>query len=463
MSKWNLRALNLRQLKRIAIIAPLVFLAGVDAIRHAAAPDVLHAWPGHLVVGALVLTGIVIFSNAVTGIMERAQNHLEQQNRELLAVHEAGLAIAGDLNLEGVLQKAVDQARELVGARYGALSILRESGGIELFITSGLSAEERARIGPLPQGHGLLGVVLNEGQRLRLLDLNTDDRAVGFPPHHPPMRSLLAVPVIAHGNIVGNLYLAEKTGAEPSVAHQFTDDDEGVLLRFATQVAIAITNARLHRQVHSLAITEERERIAREMHDTVAQVLGYVNTKAQAAQELLAAGQVEQAEKQIAQLASAARTAYVDVRENILALRTSVSLERPLIDALGEYVTLWQDQSGITAELTLDAVDGVLPLDPTGELQVLRIVQEALANVRKHAAARHTSIRFGADDGWVVVTIEDDGAGFEPATQVRGAFPRFGLSTMRERAQAIGGDLVITSAPGAGTRVVARVPAVNRV
>src|SRR5205823_12997757 len=120
------------------------------------------------------------------------------------------LDVAGELSLELVLQKVVDHARELIGARYGALSVPAPTGGIEAFITAGITSEERALIGPPPVGHGLLSVVLKEGERLRMRELTRDQRSVGFPEHHPPMHSLLAVPIISGGGIAGNLYLAEK-------------------------------------------------------------------------------------------------------------------------------------------------------------------------------------------------------------------------------------------------------------
>ncbi len=219
----------------------------------------------------------------------RLQARLLQQDRELLALHEAGVDISSDLDLEAVLQRIVDRARILVGARYGALSILKE-GKVEHFVTSGIAPEERERIGPPPPGHGLLGIVLEEGKSLRLRDLTRHPKSAGFPPHHPVMRSLLAVPITSHSRVVGNLYLTEKEGAT-----EFSDEDERTLRRFATQAALAIDNARLHSQVWELAITQERTRIAREMHDGLAQVLGYVNLKAQAVGDLLRSGRTERA------------------------------------------------------------------------------------------------------------------------------------------------------------------------
>jgi len=250
--------------------------------------------------------------------------------------------------------------------------------------------------------------VLKEGERLRLSALTHDPRSAGFPEHHPPMHSLLAVPIISGGRILGNLYLAEKEG--PAT---FSIDDEETLVHFATLAALAIENARLHQRVRDLAITEERERIAREMHDSLAQVLGYVNTKAQAVQELLKAGQTERAEGQLGQLGEAARMAYADVREGILGMRTSLGPGRSLLEALREYLEHWQEQSSISAQLIIEPSGASLSrLSPAAELQLLRIVQEALANVRKHAAAKSVRVRLAEVLDQLEAVVEDDGRGF---------------------------------------------------
>jgi signal transduction histidine kinase len=449
---------SLRQLKWTTIVAPLVFLALIDFLRRTVLPDLLQSWPGEILLAGLILFATLLFSETIFGRIERIQARVEQQYRELLALHEAGLAVAGELSLELVLQKVVDHARELIGARYGALSLPAPSGGIEAFITAGITPEQRALIGPPPVGHGLLAVVLQEGERLRLRDLTQDRRSVGFPEHHPPMHSLLAVPIISGGRILGNLYLAEKESAA-----SFDVDDEQTLVRFATQAALAIENARLHQRVRDLAITEERERIAREMHDSLAQVLGYVNTKAQAVQELLKTGQIERAEGQVGQLGEAARAAYADVREGILGLRTSLGPGRGLLDALREYLERWQEQSSVRAQLTIEPPGASLSgLSPGAELQLLRIVQEALANVRKHATATRVRVCLTDAPDQVEAVVEDDGRGFAVSERSRAderAGPHFGLSTMRERAESVGGVLEVVSSPGKGTRVTVRVPA----
>lgn len=442
---------TLRRLKWLGVLVPLAFLAVVDTLRHLFNPELLHAWPGYVLLAGIVLGGALLFSEAIFAVVARIQEGLAQRNRELLALHEAGLAITAELGLETVLQRVVDTARDLVEARYGALSILGDAGKIELFLTSGITPAERSTIGALPVGRGLLGVVLHEGQRLRISDLHRDPRAVGFPPNHPPMHSLLAVPVLARGKVVGNLYMTEKEGAA-----EFTLEDEETLARFATQAALAIENARLHAQVQALAITEERERIAREMHDTLAQVLGYVNTKAQAAQEFLRAHRPDRAEEQIGQLAEAARGAYAEVRESILGLRTALGPQRPLLDTLSDYLQQWQDQSGIGTTFVRHVEEPHLP--PSAELQLLRVVQEALTNARKHAGATRVSVELRQADGWLEAVVDDNGKGFDLSSIGSGEYPRFGLATMRERAEAAGGSLIVESTPGNGTRIVARFP-----
>ncbi len=447
--------MSLRRLKWLTILSPLVFFGLLGAGREFLFPSLFGSWPGYLLLAGIVLIAALFFSEVVFNVIDRTQDELEQTNRELLALHEAGLDIIGDLELGTVLQRVVDEARLLVGARYGALSFLHEDGkGIEAFLTSGITPEERAAIGPIPEGHGLLAVVLQQGEGLRLDDLNQHPDAVGFPPRHPAMYSLLAVPIIASGRILGNLYVTEKIDFPT-----FDQSDEETLDRFATQAALAIENARLHRQVGALAMVEERERIAREIHDSVAQVLGYVNTKAQAAEELLRANQPEKAATQIGQLGAAARDAYADVREHILGLRTAATVERDFLATLQEYMTRWREQSGVAATLVTEPSDRFTPqLSTAAELQLLRIIQEGLSNVRKHAGATVVTVHLIADDGWIEARIEDNGSGFDPAATRGADYPRFGLSTMRERAESVGGTLEIESGTGHGTRVVARMP-----
>ena len=170
-------------------------------------------------------------------------------------------------------------------------------------------------------------------------------------------------------------------------------------------------------------------------------------------QELVRRGELDKAENQLTQLGQAAHGAYADVREGILALRTSLGPGRTSIDALREYLAQWQQQSGVETRLDVERGPALDSLAPTAELQLLRIVQEALANVRKHAEASRVEVRITSGQDEVATIIADDGRGFSqvPAPNSQLPTPHFGLSTMRERAESVGGTLEVVSAPSAGT------------
>jgi len=208
------------------------------------------------------------------------------------------------------------------------------------------------------------------------------------------------------------------------------------------------------------AIVEERERIARELHDGLAQVLGYVHTKATAVRLLLSRQQVAAAEGQLVQLEEAARGLFVDVREAILGLRTTTRQDLRLAGLLREYAGHFSQLSDLPIEVTITTSAESQALPPETELQLLRIVQEALTNVRKHARASRAQVALLNGGPVLEVHVSDDGAGFEPAAGSGDGQGRqhFGLSTMRERAEAIGAELLLESAPGRGTRVRVRVP-----
>jgi len=441
--------MSVQRLRWLLFSVALVFLVVVEWVRWHLSPH-LATWPARLLMDAVILVGVLFFFGAVFEVVTQMQHRLARQKLELEALHTAAMDIVSELSLDVILQKVVDQACRLLDARYGAVSIVDDNHRIQEFITSGITPEQRAEIGDPPKGHGLLGVVLREGQHLRLANLTDDPRSVGFPDGHPPMRSLLAVPIVCKSPFRGNLYLAEKKSEA-----DFSSLDERTLVRFATKVSIAIDNAHLLQQTRALAMAEERLRIAREMHDGMAQVLAYVNTKAQVVREYLRQDKTDDASKQLDQLSAAAREVYTDAREGIAALRTQVGAGTSLAEAVQDFVTRWQDQSGIQGELE---TEGELVLSPIVELQLLRIIQESLSNVRKHSGAESARIQLRRHNEHIEVLVEDDGNGFDLASRARKGFPRFGLAIMRERAESIGGSFEIDSAPEKGTRLRVRVP-----
>jgi PAS domain S-box-containing protein len=216
--------------------------------------------------------------------------------------------------------------------------------------------------------------------------------------------------------------------------------------------------AQLLQQQRVLAVLEERERLARELHDDLAQVLGYANAQAQAVRELLAQGQIAQADAHLARLAAAAQDAHADAREYILGVKVGSSPGQGFLPALEQYLQRFGQSCGLHTELIVPQMLREGAFEPAVEVQLLRIVQEALTNVRKHACAHSVRVSFAAQGDQAEIVVEDDGRGFDPAHLSVGDGPTFGLYIMRERAEDAGGTVQVLSIPGQGTKVVVQVP-----
>ena len=359
------------------------------------------------------------------------------------AVDAATRAVASVLSVDEVLQVIVDQVRPLVGAQYAALGIVDGRGQIERFITSGLSDEARARIGPPPRGHGFLGLIIRENRSFRIPDINNDPRRHGFPPHHPPMTSFLGVPVSVKGRSIGNLYLTNKDDAA-----EFTANDQLLVETFARHAAIAIENARLHDQVHRLAIVDERERIGQDLHDGIIQSIYAVGLSLEDVPELIAEDPdevVQRVERAIDILHFTIR----DIRNFILGLRPELLGGTTLLGGLAALVEDFRHNSIVDVEFAVGEVVQEPPEAVTSHL--LGIVNEALSNIARHSGATRAWIDVIGDDRGLTVVVRDNGRGFEPAAGA--ALGHQGLRNMRSRAADIGAIMDISSAHGQGTEI----------
>jgi len=368
----------------------------------------------------------------------------ESLNPTLKAVSDAVLAVAAELSVEDVLQRLVDTARELAGARYAALGLSDVEGGFRRFLTSGMSEELITSLGELPRQHGVLGAILESTESYRTHDMHDHPRFRGWwPEGHPDMRTFLGVPITSPAGVIGGFYLTEKIDAP-----DFTDEDVALIELLAAHAAIAITNARLYEQSRELSIVAERNRLALDLHDSVSQKLFGLLLSAQAAEMLLERDPAE-AHAQVSKLPGLAREALDEMRALIFELRPP-DLERDgLCGALRKHVEVVSRIRQHDIELE---IDDELPPHLGRDQDVLRIAQEALQNVVKHACAEHVRVALHAEDGQLVLEVEDDGGGFEPETPgIRSR--RLGLTSMEERARRIGATLQIRSTPGAGTCV----------
>ena len=366
---------------------------------------------------------------------------------------QAGMVLASELSLDVVLQRIVELAVDLTGARYGALGVLAPDGrSIQDFITVGITPQERAALGDPPVGHGLLGALIHEAEPLRIPDIGADPRSVGFPPNHPPMTSLLGVRISGRGTVFGNIYLTDKQGAE-----MFDEEDERVLVVLATQAAVAVENARLYdeterkgRELQRLQVLEERERIGKELHDGVIQSLFAVGMSLEGlASSTADAEVVQRLEGAVEDVDHAIR----DLRNYIFGLRPGILADRQLDQALTEMASEFDARTGILTVVALDGEAASVLASRAGD--VVQLAREALSNVSRHAEATTCRVSLLRGDGGLVLEIDDDGRGFDIETTTWG----MGLRNLRERAESLGGMLQVESTPGEGTTVRATFPA----
>ena len=525
---------------------------------------------------------------------------------------EAGMMLASELSLSAVLQRLVDLSVELTGARYGALGVLGRDGLLVDFITTGISPEQHRAIGQLPVGRGILGVLIRDARPLRLRDLTQDPRSVGFPPHHPRMRSFLGAPVTARGVVYGNLYLTEKQGAEEFSAQDeaalvvlaaqagvaidnvrqyeeaqrrsrrlealhevsqaileggrleavlelaarrarelveadlttialpadtadalrlevvdgagaerlrgleaplqgsvsgevvragktvvvtdassdervlqpvvrlgglgpalfvplrsrgrtfgtlmvgrergrpgFADADIELMETFADQAAVAFQYASAQRQIRQLAVLEDRERIARELHDGAIQALFAAGMSLQGTAMLAGDPEIDQ---RIQEVVGELDRVIRDLRNYIFGLRPGLLADRQLGNALRDLASELEQRSGVTTVVDIDA-EVVSELAPRAA-DIVQLTREALSNVSRHAQAATCRVSLHREGERAVLEIDDDGRGFDPERVERGQ----GLGNLAARAASLGGKLDIHSSADEGTTVRVCIP-----
>jgi signal transduction histidine kinase len=362
------------------------------------------------------------------------------------ALIEAGLVLASELSLPAILQKIVELACSVAGARYGALGILTPEGAeLHDFITVGITDAEREAIGALPRGHGILGALIVEAKPLRLLRIQDDPRSVGFPANHPPMTSFLGVPIKARGRVFGNLYLTEKRGAP-----EFSAEDERAVGTLAAQAGVAIENAGMREELQRMAITEDRERIAKELHDGVIQSLFAVGMSLAATAQMT--GVSSEAHARMSAAVDDIDKVIRDLRGYIFALRPGEAADYHVILAIGELIDSMRRGSSIAIEADVDP--DVAARISNKAAHVLQAAREALSNAVRHSGAATVTLALRDESGRTVLEVRDDGRGFDPSNPADGN----GLRNLRVRAAELGGTLDVETAAGKGTIVRLTIP-----
>lgn len=385
-----------------------------------------------------------IFTVVLRDITRRKQ--AEQEREELInalkALSEAARTITAELSLEQVLNTIAETAQGLIKAKYAALGVHDNKGNLARFVTAGLSQADRVKIGHLPAGRGLLGSLLHQGQSIIVDDIAHHPQAVGFPESHPIMHSLLGVPILSKGKLIGALYLTDKEDGT-----DFTENDRQLIEMLAYHAAIAIENARLYEQTQRLAILEERDRFARDLHDGIIQSIYGVglsldNIKATISPTNRAASeQINLSLKSLAQVIN-------DIRNYIFDLRPQA------LKSKGLYARL----EGLIQEFNVNALFFVEPdIDPninaymtdSQASHLFHIAHEALANVARHAKARNVHLSLNKEEDFIKLRVEDDGIGFKPPSKINHG--HHGLNNIQARVSRLEAELNIDSALRQGT------------
>jgi signal transduction histidine kinase len=371
----------------------------------------------------------------------------QSAGRRQLSLLDAILTISSDLDLAAMLRRIAEVAAQLVDARYAALGVLDVTRTrLSEFITVGIDEDGRRVIGNLPEGHGILGLLIVDAKPLRLPDLNVHPDSYGFPPGHPPMTSFLGVPIRVRDEVFGNLYLTDRmTGAE------FTREDEELVVGLAAAAGVAIENTRLLSKVNDLAILEDRERIARDLHDTVIQRLFATGLSLQGTLRLVETDPpiaVQRIESAVDELDLTVK----HIRSAIFGLETTRPFGHGLRDQVVSMLAEVARPLGFEPRVLFEGpVDG--GVDRKIGTELLSTMREALSNVARHAKASNVdvSVMVGQD---ITLRVVDDGIGIPPD----GAPSGNGMRNMTARATELGGSLLVAPRPGGGTLLEWRVP-----
>jgi len=372
--------------------------------------------------------------------------HAIRDPDQLQALLDAVLLIESDLEFTGVLRRIAEAACTLTGARYGALGVLDPSGkGLAEFVHVGMDGEVVERIGRLPAGAGILGLLVVDRRPLRLVDLSTHPDSVGFPPGHPPMHSFLGVPLRVREEVFGNLYLTDKQGGV-----EFTEHDESLVVALAAAAGIAIDNARMHARLGELTLAADRGRIARDLHDTVIQRIFATGLSLQSLLPLAPD----------ADLHSRLEEAVADLDETIRQVRTTIfALEPPPAASKGVRAEILEICAEASRSLGFEPevrFSGALDSRVQGHLatELFSTLREALSNVARHARARRAEVDLSVSADALHLRVCDDGVGIVGKASGAGR----GLPNMAERAEYLGGSFSIAPRSHGGTELAWQVP-----
>lgn len=458
---------------QIAWPIAVVLLAIASGAALLAASDTRPGWAWIVVSGLAAAATLAVWQQyrlarqnlALGAELAQRDQELHQQITRLTALHDVAQCLGGPLRLEEVLMQGAERIKTVLGMDVVHIHLLNEEGQtLRLETAVGAPVSFMTEESTIRMGECVCGRAASSMQPVIVTDVNSDARATRLACQRHGYCTVASVPLRSRDHAVGILTVGSQT------CRELTPADLEILTTLGNQLGAAIENAQLYgemeqrvrelsQQMEHQAIVRERERVSREIHDGVAQALALLNMRVNVATSLLAAGQSEQARKELDEAAQVVDAANRDVREAITALRLTSPKGAGFVPTLQEFVTDFGLRNGILTDLA--APDGVrtVVLAPLAEVQLMRIIQEALTNIRKHAYAQHAWVTLARHAARLVVSIQDDGQGFDMDAVLKGQNRKnFGLTTMQERVASIGGFLDVQTQIGGGTRISAAVP-----
>lgn len=440
--------MGIRTLRWISVVVPTTFVVVFELITRSLYDDVVPAWGHTVVILAAVSTGAFAFSTFVFTSMAHLEREVRERNRRLALLNAVATEASESLDLEEVAAAISRNVRRALGADAAGLALVSENDGeLRLVAQSGLPSQ-------IGRGNGSLGPydcecrkALALGQAVVIKDSRQNTSCAGVLGEGTPA-TCVSTPIRSKGNNIGAIFVGRPR------SRPFNPDELGLVAALASQVGPALENAQLFSKTGAIAVLQERQRVAREVHDGLAQTLGYLNVQMGIVDHLLRNEELAKAQAELETMVQVTRDAYQELRQAVMDLRIPLS-SGGLRRTLREYVERFSLQTSIPCHFEGHR-GSAATLSPSAEVQLIRIVQEALTNVKKHAPDAEVWLAVEANHRGVRVVIRDNGPGFDPASVPQSG--RYGLQTMKERAESTGGSLVIESRPGTGTRLEVTVP-----
>ncbi len=372
------------------------------------------------------------------------QINMNATSNQLEDIAAAAMYAAEAVALDQVLERIAQISRELVKARYAAISVPDNEGRLKYFKTSGMSQDEIAQVDHLPEGLGLIGAVMTERQTIRLADMSTDSRSVGFCPGHPYMTSLLAVPIQIGQQLFGALYLCDREDGQA-----FDEQDQWLIEALSGYAALAIGNSELREQQNRLALLEERERIGMELHDGVIQSLYALGMHL----DLLRTTE-NVAGNNLKPVMAGLNEVIEDIRRYILNLQTKAERQKTIKEHLTDILDSLHVPDSL--DILIDAPEDKPPFTPVTFEAICLITNEAISNVVRHAEADHLIVRVQRKNGLFQINITDNGKGFD--LNAINNQTGLGLRNIRQRARIYNGQVQIDTTLGEGTSLTISIP-----